>query len=126
MLDVTSRGDGKSTEDHLRKLQRQGFYSDLDQWGRMGVDALEQHTPIDEGESQRSWGYRIVKKRALVSIEWFNTHLDDDGRVPVVILLQYGHATGTGGYVQGIDFINPAMKPVFDKIADEVWKKVMT
>lgn len=126
MIGITSTGDGKSTLDFLHKLQRRTFYSDLHKWGQEGVDALAKSTPVEEGDSQQSWGYRIITKPGSTSIEWFNTHLDDHGKVPVVILLQYGHATGTGGYVQGRDFINPAMRPLFDRIANDIWKKVTT
>ena len=95
----------------------------LDQYGREGVAALSMATPVDTGNAANSWRYQVVNNKDGLSIEWLNDDLTRDG-VPVVILLQYGHGTGTGGYVRGQDFINPAMKPIFDKIADSVWKEV--
>ncbi len=89
----------------------------------MGVEALSLATPIDSGLSSVSWSYRIFKEGKRTSIEWFNNNVDADG-TPIVILLQYGHGTGTGGYVQGHDFINPAIQPIFDLIVANVWRAV--
>lgn len=89
----------------------------------MGVDALSAATPVDSGETARSWTYQIVRSSGYFSIRWLNTNRSNG--VPIAILLQYGHGTGTGGYVQGRDYINPAMKPIFDQIEAEV-RKVVT
>lgn len=89
----------------------------------MGVAALSQATPKDTGQAAISWGYRVIKSAKHPGIEWFSTDIDANG-TPIVILIQYGHATGTGGYVPGRDFINPTMQPIFDQIAEDVWKKV--
>lgn len=122
MIKVTSIGDWKKTIDYLRNLLRGDIFSDLDRYGQMGVTALARYTPKDTGLAAHSWNYRIVKDRRGPRIEWFNS--DVEGGAIVVLLIQYGHGTGTGGYVQGRDFINPAMQPVFDFIAEDVWKKV--
>lgn len=94
------------------------LFKDLDRFGRMGVDALASATPLDTGETASSWGYKVTNTKSSAGIQWYNTN------DKVAILLQYGHGTGTGGYVQGKDYINPAIQPIFDKIADDVWKKV--
>ncbi len=88
----------------------------------MGVDALARATPVATSLTRNSWEYRIIKDRKNPGIEWYNTNVVNG--VSVAILIQYGHGTGTGGYVTGRDYINPAMLPVFDMIADEIWKKV--
>jgi hypothetical protein len=122
MIGVTTRGDLKRTNDFLKSLLSGDFYTDLNRYGQMGVDALAKATPVDSSLSANSWAYRIIKNRRRPGIEWYNTNIVSG--TPVVILIQYGHATGTGGYVSGRDFINPAMRPIFDKIAEDVWKKV--
>ncbi len=98
------------------------MFSDLTRHGKTGVDALSNATPVDSSLTANSWAFRIIKDRRNPGIEWYNSNAAGD--VSVAILIQYGHATGTGGYVVGRDFINPAMQPIFDKIADDVWKKV--
>jgi hypothetical protein len=122
MIGIESRGDFKKTRSFLKKMQRGDIFYDLNRYGEMGVSALGKATPIDSSLTANSWGYRIIRDRKFPGIEWYNTNVVNG--TPVAILIQYGHATGTGGYVQGRDFINPAMQPVFDKIADEIWKKV--
>lgn len=118
----TSSGSFKSTEKYLKKMARGDAFRLLDRYGSMGVEALRSATPIDSSETANSWSYKVERKSGRYSIKWTNSHMA--GGTPVVILLQYGHGTGTGGYVQGRDFINPAIKPIFDKIADEVWREV--
>ena len=122
MFSMTSRGDWSKTRKFLTK-PRHASFGNLDSYGQMGVEALRAATPKDSGLSSSSWGYRIVQTRTGPCIEWFNTNATSTG-VPVVILIQYGHATKSGGFVEGRDFINPAMKPVFEKIVNDVWKKV--
>lgn len=124
MISVESKSKGGKVEDSLKKLKTNKPLSDLDRWGQMGVNALREATPVETGLSATSWAYRISSDRLGPRIEWYNTHKDDRGNAPVVILIQYGHGTGTGGYVQGYDFINPAMRPVFDQIARDLGKKV--
>lgn len=121
MIGITSTGDFTKTDSFLKRLQRRSQYSDLNRYGQMGVTALSNATPIDSRLTASSWNYRIIKGNRP-GIEWYN--MNEVNGTPVAILIQYGHATGTGGYVHGRDFINPAMKPIFDKIANDVWKKV--
>lgn len=110
------------TEKFLTKLGSGDLYNSLGRFAQEGVNALAAATPVDSGATANAWSYRITKTRGGVTIEWTNGNKVNG--VPVAILLQYGHGTGTGGYVRGRDFINPAMRPIFDKIADEVWRAV--
>lgn len=121
MISLTSRGDLKKTEDFLKGLRNRKAYVNLDKYGKMGVDALSKATPIESGLTARSWKYRVFKGKRP-GIVWYNTNMVND--TSVAILLQYGHATGTGGYIPGQDYVNPAMKPIFDQISNNVWKKV--
>jgi hypothetical protein len=118
----TQSGSWDKTEKYLKKLGDGDMFKGLDSLAKRGVIALQNATPVRTGISASSWGYKIKKDRGGVTIAWTNT--DKAGGVPVVVLLQYGHGTGNGGYVQGKDFINPAIKPVFDQISKEVWKVV--
>lgn len=96
----------------------------LEKYGRLGVEALKEATPKDTGKTANSWTYEIVEEsNGNLKIVWHNTYVAN-GWVPVAILLQYGHATGNGGYVQGRDYINPAIESIFHKLADEAWKEV--
>lgn len=119
---VRSKGNFQKTKDFLNKIHRGDIYSDLHSYGEMGVTALSQATPVETGLTASSWGYRITKTRFRIGIEWFNSN--DANGTPVAVLIQYGHGTGTGGYVAGTDYINPAMRPIFDQIAEDLWKKV--
>ena len=124
MVKFTSSGDFKNTIKYLNKLSDNKFLEKrLDSYGREGVAALSAATPIDTGVTASSWGYKTSIGNGFVSITWTNSNTTPNG-IPIVILLQYGHGTGTGGYVQGRDFINPAIQPLFDKIAEELWKEV--
>lgn len=123
MINVTVWGDFNKTVGFLTRLFKGEQFSDMDRYGQMGVDALTRDTPVNTGETAASWYYKIVGGDKNPGIEWHNHNLDTQG-TPVVILIQYGHATGTGGHVIGNDFINPAMHEVFDTIAKAVWEKV--
>lgn len=123
MIRMDSKGDFRKTREFLNRVKSPEIYSELDSYGRRGVAALSSATPKLTGMAATSWRYRIIKDRRHISIEWYN--IDKVNGTPIVILLQYGHATGTGGYVQGRDFINPSMKPIFDQIAENVWRKVV-
>lgn len=123
MLGFTTSGSFKNTDDFLKRMSNGDIFSDLDKYGQRGVDALSNATPKDEGVTADSWRYQITHKNGEHGIHFYNTHVDD-GR-PVAILIQYGHATGTGGYVVGRDYINPAVRPIFDKILEDVWKQVI-
>lgn len=115
------KSSGK-TEQFLESLQAGKGYTGLDRYGQMGVSALASATPKDSGETAASWAYRTGQAGGVYFIEWYNTH--SEGGSPVAILIQYGHGTGTGGYVAGVDYINPTLRPLFDKISNDVWKQV--
>ncbi len=122
MIGITSKGDFKTTNNYLKRLLEDDIFAGFDRYGRIGVDALSMSTPVDSRLTANSWGYRVIKDRERPGIEWYNTNVVDN--IHVAILIQYGHATGTGGYVAGRDYINPAMRPIFDQIADDVWREV--
>lgn len=122
MISASASGSFSETERFLGQLVGGGIFSTLDYYGAAGVNALQAATPVDTGETAASWSYKVVRKNGAYSIEWHNSNVVDG--VPIAIILQYGHGTGTGGYVQGRDYINPALEPIFKKIADNVWKAV--
>ena len=117
------RGDFKKTKRFLKNASERDFLKDLHMYGKMGVEALSQATPVDSGLTANSWSYVIDRNKGNTTISWLNTNINDG--VNIAIILQYGHGTGTGGYVQGQDYINPAIRPVFDKIAEDAWKGVV-
>lgn len=122
MISFTHKGDFNKTEALFNNVATFDFRRILNQCGKLGVEALVSATPIDSGITANSWAYEIETSEELVTIRWINTNVVDG--VPIAIILQYGHGTGTGGYVQGRDYINPATKPVFDDIEAKVWKEV--
>jgi hypothetical protein len=122
MISFVSTRSGIRTEDFLRKLKNADIYKSLDREAQKGVAALASSVPKDSGLAADSWDYEIERSGKSVTIRWLNTDIENG--FPVAIMLQYGHGTGTGGYVDGQDYINPAMKPIFDSIADQVWKAV--
>lgn len=122
MISISSTGSFKNTESFLRSMQKLDISRLLSKYGREGVNALAQATPIETGLAAHSWDFSTKSNRSGCSITWHN--FDVENGFPVAIMLQYGYATGTGGYVQGRDYINPAMRPIFDRIANEVWKAV--
>lgn len=122
MLKVTMNDGLKKTHDYIKKLEKMDMKEVLNSYGKRGVDALKAATPVDSGETRNSWSYKITQKKGSYEISWNNSHMA--GTVTVAILLQLGHGTGTGGYVQGRDYINPAMRPIFDKIAEDAMEAV--
>lgn len=122
MLRIKQRGDFTKTRRFFNKMLGRQYLNSLEKFGQAGVDALRSATPVDTGLTANSWTFEIQRDEAKTSISWLNTNTNDWANI--AILLQYGHATGTGGYVQGIDYINPAIKPIFDIIDDKVWKEV--
>lgn len=118
----THKGSFSKTEKFLSGSYRKDLLYIFERYGKLGVTALEQATPVDTGETKASWEYKIEKNRSGYSIVWYNTVMAGD--TPLVILIHYGHGTRGGTYVQGIDFINPAMKSVFEKISNDIWKEV--
>lgn len=122
MITFSSKGSFKNTDAFLQRMSKGDIFNSLGQYGQRGVDALSNATPRESGETASSWYFKVSKKRGSYSISWYNRHIEN-GR-PIAILIQYGHGTGTGGYVQGRDYINPAIQPIFDKIANDIWKVV--
>lgn len=122
MIEFKQKGDFKYSLGFLHRAQRREFFNVLDQYGKAGVEALSSATPRDTGKTANSWTYEVNRTRNSVSISWHNTNIAD--YTPVVVLIQYGHATPSGVYVEGVDFVNPAIKPVFNDIADAIWKEV--
>lgn len=122
MITVKQTGNFAKLTRHLEKVKKGVRLSDLDKYGREGVAALEAATPVDTGLTARSWFYKIERKDGLVSITFNNSNVQNG--VPIAIILQYGHATRNGGWVEGRDYINPAIQPIFDKIAKDAWREV--
>ena len=122
MIQCTVKGDFKKTRSFLKRLTRLDFYSILKKYAEEGVEALSSATPVVTGKTAASWDYEIVEDRDSVSIFWTNSNMNEG--VPIAVVLNYGHATANGGYVQGRRYISPAIQPVFDKIADAAWKEV--
>jgi hypothetical protein len=118
----STSGNFKKLDSFLQKMSRGDIFSRLEGFGKQGVSALSSATPIDSALTATSWSYNVKSSKRSYSITWTNSHVVDG--VPIAIILQYGHGTGTGGFVQGRDYINPAIRPVFDKIAEQVWKAV--
>lgn len=116
------KGSFKKTERLLRKSLGRDYRSVLDKYARQGVEALFSATPKESGETASSWYYEIIQNDNNVSIEWRNSNVNKG--VNIAVILQYGHGTRNGGYVQGTDYINPALRPIFDKIAEAAWKEV--
>lgn len=115
-------GGFTKTERFLNRMKRREYLNVLDEFGREGVQALRNATPVDSGATAEAWDYEIKRTRDYTEIVWTNSNINDG--VPIAVILQYGHGTGTGGYVQGRDYINPAIRPIFDKIAEKAWKVV--
>lgn len=119
-IEIKSKGSfGKTFEFFHRKLTH-AMWEKLYHYGELGVEALRNATPVDTGKTRDSWTYEVEVDKNQATIIWKNTNIVDEW-ANVAILLQYGHATRTGGYVQGRDYINPALKPVYDKITEELW-----
>lgn len=124
MVTIKARGSFDKTKRFLKKASQLDISSILEKYALYGVKALSDATPKESGETANSWGYEIKAQRGNCAIYWTNSHFNKG--VPIAIILQYGHGTGTGGYVQGRDYINPAIRPVFDDILNRVWKEVTT
>lgn len=122
MITITQRGSFANSERYLEKIRRGQIFAALSRFGPVGANALSNATPVLTGETAGAWSYRIKQRPGYYSIEWTNSNIVA-GR-PIVILLTYGHGTRQGGYVQGRDFIMPAIRPIFDQIAAEAWKEV--
>ena len=122
MITFRHKGDFSKLTRFLEKAKEAVRLGDLDKYGREGVAALASETPVDTGLTANSWYYKIEHKDGTATISFFNSNVQNG--VPIAIILQYGHGTGTGGWVQGRDYINPAIQPIFDKIVTEAWREV--
>lgn len=123
-ISLESKGSFKSLDSFLGKMSRGDLFRNLEGLAQKGVAALSAATPIDSGNTANSWSVDVKVGIRSSTITWKNSHLD--GGFPVAIMLQYGHGTGNGGYIQGQDYINPALKPIFDQIANQAWKVVIS
>lgn len=121
---VRHKGDFSKTKNFLTKAQKRDYLKNLDKYAQKGVAALSAATPTDTGKTANSWTYEIINTNTTYEIHWINTN--ENKGVNIALILQTGHGTGTGGYVKGIDYINPAMKPIFEEILNEAWKEVVS
>lgn len=122
MIRISHSGDFKNLEKFLKKTKKENLSAILSRYGDLGVRALKDATPKRSGQTASSWGYEVEQNNKSLSIYWTNSNINQG--VNVAILIQYGHGTRTGGYVSGIDYINPSMKPIFEQIATNLWKEV--
>ena len=122
MISFRQKGDFSKLNRFLERAKEAARLSILDKYGREGVAALSSATPVDTGNTAKSWYYKIVNKKGSITITFYNSNIQNG--VPIAIILQYGHSTRNGGWVQGRDYINPAIQPIFDKIAEAAWKEV--
>lgn len=123
MITFRHKGDFSKLTSYLERLKEAANVGVLDKYGQLGVAALASATPVDSGMTANSWNYEIKRQNGSASITFYNSHINDS--VPIAIILQYGHGTGTGGWVEGRDYINPAIQPIFDKIANDAWEEVV-
>ncbi len=122
MITITQSGSFNNTERYLNRLKKDNLYAFLDKYATQGTNALSNATPSDTGLTAESWYSEIVVRKRYYSIRWHNRHVVDG--IPIAIILQYGHGTRHGGYVEGRDYIMPAIRPIFDAMAEEAWKEV--
>lgn len=122
MISFRQRGDFSKLTTFLEKAKRSFRMGELDKYGKEGVAALASATPVDSGLTADSWRYEITNKQGSAKITFYNSNIQNG--VPIAIILQYGHGTRNGGWVQGRDYINPAIQPIFDKIVNEAWREV--
>ena len=122
MIIFRQKGDFSKLSRYLERVKEAARIGVLDKYGREGVAALASATPVESGKTAGSWYYEIKRQNGSVSIIFKNSNINKG--VPIAIILQYGHGTGTGGWVVGRDYINPAIQPIFDRIADEAWREV--
>lgn len=123
MVTFRQKGNFNNTEKMLRVISNRKYSKVLQQCGQEGVRALSAATPKDTGFTAASWSFKIEESENSLILIWENSHIEK-GYANIALMLQYGHGTRTGGYVRGRDYINPAIKPIFDKIADRAWKEV--
>ena len=124
MISFRQKGDFSKLTSYLEKAKKAVHLSTLDKYGQAGVAALASATPVESGKTANSWYYNIENKSGSATISWHNSNIQNG--VPIAVIIQYGHGTGTGGWVEGRDYINPAIRPIFDQIANDVWREVKT
>lgn len=124
MITLTTRGNFKNIEKFLNSMKSEKYFKILDTYGKQGVLALSNATPVDSGKTASSWDYEVKSYNGGCAIYWTNSNINKN--VNIAIILQYGHGTRNGGYVVGRDYINPAIRPIFDKMADAVWREVVS
>lgn len=122
MISFSNTGDFSKTLNFLGTASKGLKMSDLRKYGQEGVDALSRNTPVDSGKTANSWNYKIITEKGKTTIAWCNDNVVNN--TPIAVILQYGHGTKNGGWVQGRDYINKAIRPVFDKMVDLAWKEV--
>ena len=122
MIRFTHKGDFSKTKKFLENGKKLSRSIDLDKYARRGVEALASATPVESGLTASSWSYDIIRKDGSITLNFNNSNIQDG--VPIAVIIQYGHATGNGGWVEGKDYINPAIQPIFDEIANNAWKEV--
>lgn len=122
MVEFKHRGNFNNVEKFLKNAQGINIHKILSSYGEQGIRALASATPKDSGLTASSWGYEIKTNKGSISLIWTNSHVIND--IPIAIILQYGHGTRNGGFVQGRDYINPALQPIFDQISEELWREV--
>lgn len=122
MIGFKVKGDFSKSTTYLEKIKGAVKLSDLDKYGKAGVEALASATPVDTGLTANSWDYNIKREKEAITITFNNSNINNG--VPIAIILQYGHGTRYGGWVEGRDYINPAIQPIFDEIVKNAWKEV--
>lgn len=122
MISFRQKGDFSKLTRYFEKVKEAARLSILDKYGREGVAALASATPVESGKTADSWYYEVKRQNGSATISFYNSNINEG--VPIAIILQYGHGTGTGGWVEGRDYINPAIQPIFDKIVNDAWKEV--
>ena len=123
MITFRQSGNFKKLTKFLNNARKAGKVDILDKYGDEGVSALASATPVETGKTASSWSYKIVREKDHISIQFLNSNINDG--VPIAVILQYGHATRNGGWVEGRDYINPAIQPIFDRITNDAWKEVI-
>ena len=122
MITFESKGSFKNIDKFLKSANNLNYNNILEKYAQEGVNALSLSTPKNSGKTASSWDYKIDIQKNKVAVIWTNSNIENG--VPIAIIIQYGHGTKNGGYVQGIDYINPSLKPIFDKMADNAWREV--
>ena len=122
-MTIKTKGSFKNFLSFSDKMLKRDYVKVLDRYAKKGLEALKANTPVDTGKTRDSWYYEIIQDKQSIKIVWKNSNVTSYG-TPIVLFIQYGHYTKSGTFIQGIDFINPALKPIFSKIADNIWMEV--